>query len=255
VETIYLTLIHSVALALGMHLLSPCQDKRDAKLEADVNSLIKDLGDNAFSVREKATGNLLRIGLPALAALLEATESSDLETQSRAARLVDRIRSTNNLPPLVDGLEFRCIIDKDWVVPEQGVTAYEIKLVITNTKASVCRFKLCDAAVRIVIRDNDGKQLKWRTSGVERLMDGPRVSPPIGKNESLTIKLDAFLSLTKGKVRVVAEDSYSNCDLFDLPSKGSYGVSLLYEPRGRAFEQETIWRGKVETSIQTINIK
>jgi hypothetical protein len=166
VEAARLIVVCLVALASGLQLVSTYQHKtaseKDPKQqEAGVRLLITDLGDSAYSVREKATARLLEIGLPALDSLTEATEKADLETQTRAAQLIDKIRAKNDLPPLKDGLEFRLTVDKDWVVPELGKsTTAAIKLVITNTKSLAYSFRLYDT-VRVVLRDKDGKELNY----------------------------------------------------------------------------------------------
>jgi YD repeat-containing protein len=64
-------------------------------LEAKVAKLVGELGADEVAVREKAAGELQRIGKPALAALGKALESKDPEIRVRAAMLIGKIRTLN----------------------------------------------------------------------------------------------------------------------------------------------------------------
>lgn len=68
----------------------PVQPVKDAAAE-EIARLVRELGDEAFDVREAATKRLTEIGRPALPALKEAAAGSDAETSSRAARIVAAI--------------------------------------------------------------------------------------------------------------------------------------------------------------------
>jgi hypothetical protein len=57
----------------------------------EIKRLIKDLGDDSFEVRERATRRLVEIGKPALPAVKEAQTSKDAEVRSRADKIVDRL--------------------------------------------------------------------------------------------------------------------------------------------------------------------
>src|SRR5437762_2872147 len=56
--------------------------------EAEVNRVIKQLGDDDFDKREAATKRLEEIGEPALDALHKATTSEDAEVRRRAEDIV-----------------------------------------------------------------------------------------------------------------------------------------------------------------------
>ncbi len=64
--------------------------------EADYAALVKQLGADAFELREQAEADLQRLGKPALPELREAVKSEQPEVAARARRLVARID-----PPLV----------------------------------------------------------------------------------------------------------------------------------------------------------
>lgn len=90
----------SVAVVLA--LLVPVQvsvaDFPAGKAEADaaqIASLIRDLGSDRFQIREAASDRLARIGLPAFAALEEATRHTDREIRFRAERILILIRKND----------------------------------------------------------------------------------------------------------------------------------------------------------------
>lgn len=62
-------------------------------VQADIPSLIKDLGSDDWKTRESATDSLANIGAPALPALQDAAKSSDLETRTRAEMILKRVAS------------------------------------------------------------------------------------------------------------------------------------------------------------------
>jgi hypothetical protein len=59
--------------------------------EADVKTLVAQLGDEAFSIRESATNQLIRQGTVAKTELLLAVKDPDAEVRSRARQVLDRI--------------------------------------------------------------------------------------------------------------------------------------------------------------------
>jgi len=77
-----------VAASSGMSAAEPAPEKLAARIER----LIEQLDDNQFKVREAATAELLRIGVPAMPALRRAfAESSSAEVRCRARKLMDTI--------------------------------------------------------------------------------------------------------------------------------------------------------------------
>jgi len=59
--------------------------------EADVKTLVAQLGDEAFSIRESATNQLIRQGTAAKAELLVAVKDPDAEVRSRARQVLEKI--------------------------------------------------------------------------------------------------------------------------------------------------------------------
>src|SRR5262249_42151686 len=64
--------------------------------DPELTRLVKQLGDDAFGVREEATKKLQAQGEKALEALYAASESPDLEIASRARRLIRLIEKSVN---------------------------------------------------------------------------------------------------------------------------------------------------------------
>ena len=62
---------------------------------SDIAALIRDLGSERFAAREAASDQLARVGLPAFAALEEATRHSDREIRFRAERILTVIRKND----------------------------------------------------------------------------------------------------------------------------------------------------------------
>ena len=95
-----------MAFAIGLILTAwaLCQEPRPAGRDADnpaaasgeIEKLIKDLGDDRWSVRDAATRRLREIGRPAVHALQQAVMSPDLEVKVRAKLVLSTI---NRLEP------------------------------------------------------------------------------------------------------------------------------------------------------------
>jgi HEAT repeat protein len=60
----------------------------------EITVLIRQLGDENFLIREKASKRLEAIGRPAVSALREAAKDSDAEVRQRAGRILEAIQSS-----------------------------------------------------------------------------------------------------------------------------------------------------------------
>jgi HEAT repeat protein len=60
----------------------------------EIKTLVRQLGDDNFSIREKASQRLTAIGRPALPALRQAAKDSDAEVRQRAGQILDAIQSS-----------------------------------------------------------------------------------------------------------------------------------------------------------------
>jgi hypothetical protein len=76
----------------------------DEKSRKHLQALIEDLGDDEFDRREKATAELIRIGLPALPYVQKASKDSDPEVKRRALRCLKEIDSPGKREALRDAL-------------------------------------------------------------------------------------------------------------------------------------------------------
>jgi hypothetical protein len=65
----------------------------DKARAADIARWIKELQDERYAVRERASKSLERAGEPAIKPLEEAAKSAELETQRRARQVIDRIEN------------------------------------------------------------------------------------------------------------------------------------------------------------------
>lgn len=83
----------------GCLLLTPppagAEDPKPAADAERINKLISSLGAEEFSIREKATLELVEIGLPAFRAVEAASENSDREIRYRAERILRKIRQSD----------------------------------------------------------------------------------------------------------------------------------------------------------------
>ncbi len=69
----------------------------------EIKTLVRQLGDDDFKVREKASQRLLELGRLAVPALQEASKSSDAEVRQRASRILEAIQTS--LTYLLEGLK------------------------------------------------------------------------------------------------------------------------------------------------------
>jgi hypothetical protein len=75
----------------GSGTADPHQSARDPEFVAQIESLIRQLGDEQYAVREAATKGLLTIARRARPFLEQATKSTDLETAYRAKMVLDSL--------------------------------------------------------------------------------------------------------------------------------------------------------------------
>lgn len=87
-------------LVAGLALFSQADDAPTAKAEnksdaATIKRYVEELGADEFAVREDATEQLTRIGLPAYKAVEDAVQHPDREVRYRAERILARIRQSD----------------------------------------------------------------------------------------------------------------------------------------------------------------
>lgn len=77
------------------YLWAQTPDSPAAEGDAQIASLIRDLGSERFAAREAASDRLARIGLPALAALEKASRHTDREIRFRAEQVLVLVRKND----------------------------------------------------------------------------------------------------------------------------------------------------------------
>src|SRR5262249_33627256 len=80
---------------------SEAPPSRPASSAEEMQALIRQLGDERFTVRENASARLLEIGVAALPLLEQAAESSDPEVRQGAWRILDEHAATGNVAALL----------------------------------------------------------------------------------------------------------------------------------------------------------
>src|SRR5205085_868338 len=64
----------------------------------EVQTLIKDLGDDDYGVREKAEANLITLGVAAVPLLNQVGDHADLEVNKRIKKILDTIGRDKSAP-------------------------------------------------------------------------------------------------------------------------------------------------------------
>ncbi len=85
---------------------------------ARIKKLVEQLGDDSFSIREKAQEELLALGRPAVAALKQACKSDDAEVRHRAETILTAIETS--LQYLLENIK-----DRDSRVRREAIEALE----------------------------------------------------------------------------------------------------------------------------------
>jgi hypothetical protein len=253
--------------------LSNTQDKappvKVQETEAKIKKLIAELGDNDFKVREIATKELEGIGLPALEALQEAEEKSDLETQKRAAPLVKGIRAANKLPISSRGLQFTLKLHPEFtiVTSDMRVVDLRYRLEITNIVHQPRRVLISDS-IRAYIKTPTGDQLRLtedhtpvllRDSSGRPMID--RCSPLLKKGETFVLQCDATLWTRAGGqepsyfLRGPGLDAGALHPVARFPA-GVYFFSVIFANHGNPDgDVQDIWVGTAETVSEKIVIE
>ncbi len=228
----------------------------------EIEKLIRALGDNQFSIREKASKRLLEIGVGALPELRKALENNeDPEVKNRAQQIVDEIERENNIPRAVNvnGAEFIPMVDHIWAVPPAGgKTNIKLGLKITNRKKEKTRFYLANTFC-IMLQDSQGKDIPTEGGGNDGTKRGISVTPPLSVGESYTVSQlnGRLLQNDRKKLRFEWEDVSGGIWFYKIPSPGKYFLIFTYEYE-KDFHWDdgiSLWKGKVNTYPYPIEIK
>jgi hypothetical protein len=90
------------AFAVTVNLQEP--QANDPAIAKKVDELIEKLGDDSWDTREKATKELIALGRPAAARILEASRSTDAEVKWRAGHILKMIQEKHPAPTFSAGV-------------------------------------------------------------------------------------------------------------------------------------------------------
>lgn len=213
-----------------------------------IRKLILNLGNSDFRVRENSMKRLEVIGERALDELREAETREDPEIHRRSRLLINRIESRLSVQT-VNGMQFKPLMDKEWMVPKQGErTTIHIALETKNLSKKVRRLQLGIAYLSVVVEDTSGRELSpfsiyGKSLGGTSLVLPPKQTYRMQQNGMLVHSGDGiFFCEGEGMVGPVWK-----------LSRGIYFISLIYEmvPCSR----EEFWHGKLQTTKYRITIK
>ncbi len=222
----------------------------------EIAKLIKDLGDEDFQVREKATKRLTEIGVSALDALREAQAKGDAETSKRSELLIRSIGVLHHLPTHVKGMEFKLILmDDEWSIPNPGArTPIKVNLEITNTTDEAYRLFLYDA-VKVVLQDSSHNNIRV-SGGREHPNPLEKISPPLKKNQTYTLTLQGERWRSGNKLAFYLRDPYNRYWKAEGLPKGTYYLGLVYEySKATTDLKPPLWVGRAETLLETVEIQ
>ena len=222
----------------------------------EIRQLITDLANSDAKVSEKAKTRLEEIGVPALDLLQETHGTATSEATTRVASLIRAIRTKSGLPSWVNGMEFKLIVDKEWIVPSMGKESKcAIQLQITNTMSSAYRLHLADS-LKVTLKDAAGRET-LRFNGYQRDTRTATFSEPLSRNQKFTIVVNGRLSWSKkGKLSLSCTDMFSATWIGPDLEKAAYEMTLSFENKRTAHDElEPVWIGAVETLPAMIVLK
>jgi hypothetical protein len=201
----------------------------DPALDREIATLIHQLADNSYRIRQKATQRLGDIGLPALEALERAAaRADDLEARQRAALLVKNIRQAAGSGTRFDGLEFTITAPEKWQQPKQGEkTPLAIRLDIKNTTDVPRRVYLYES-IRLELADATGTPLEGGWAGYDHEGGGPMAFPILHKNESSSYVWTGGLLTSEEGITLWFTDPFNHGWQWHKLSPGRYHVTVLY---------------------------
>ena len=234
----------------------------DAATALEIATLVTQLGDGAYAIREKAMKRLTEVGVPALTALQDVEEKGALETRNRAAILVKNIRRAAGLPIRVNGIEFSIVTPRKWLIPKSAFTGQlptrwlnqkpgeetqvEFELKITNTTNTPHRFFLL-LREKLLLITSKGTLFPASGGGYWSRTVWPEVSPLLRKHDSYTLSYKAKLILLSSGITIYCWDPFNvSWEIQPLP-EGTHRLTLVYENDQRESDNgDILWVGKAE---------
>jgi hypothetical protein len=244
-------------LGVGLHFAHRPQEKTEPKTAAakeQITKLISELGDVNFKIRESALQRLFDIGVPALDALENACQADDFEIRARAQLLIKKIEYSSLPVAVVNGMRFRLIVDRHWVIPEKGGRASTgIIVECTNlAEKKTLRFWPMGSTSFLMI---DSRGL--RTFPLMELQSvGPLRIPLLKQNDCYRFEIDATLVWRRDELTLI---------FHDLRGRQSEGVTvekhfklaINYENHSHQIGEfnDNLWTGDLQTSYVPISLK
>jgi hypothetical protein len=225
--------------------------------EKELLRLIQQLGDDQFSIREKASQNLKKAGVPALNLLRKASRSEDADVRNRAKEIIENIEVANGIVA-EGGTEFQIVAAHTWSAPPSGgKKTGQLSLKITNWNDEKYCFYLVDT-VQVLLLNSHGKVLECK-GGRDGTTRGVTFSPALAKGDSYTVSFfcpELSLDSDDKDLRLSGSDGFGGIWYYDKLSLGKYFISMKYEYREN-FKKAgvSVWKGKVETRMREIVIR
>jgi hypothetical protein len=235
--------------------------KQEQAASARIATLVQQLDDDDYHVRESAYQQLKEIGMPALEAVKAAGQGAGPDLEKRVARLVKAIeyRHHANEAVMVNGAEFLAQADRIWKMPDEGkALPISLTLKITNRSGKPVFFYLRELTFSLA--DDEGRYFANTTWAEHSFMPKQLKSPPLQPGQSFEVKVISA-KLTHPKNRPVAcleaEGNMREPYCFEGFGIGRYYVQLaltcrfnLQLPDGTAS-----WIGSAGTYPLAIEIK
>jgi hypothetical protein len=187
-----------------------------------VERLIERLGDGSFDVREAAAGELVRIGVPAREALVEAQRHDDLEVRLRARQLIQLIDRSE--------LERRLA---ELLADERGRADHELpcwslfrESIGRDRRARELYVEIARAESELLEAVERGDELRTRllVDRVQAVLESPATNLP-----------QSFARATLAAVLLASLDA----DIQSSPQITALVYNMLGQPPARAAVQET----------------
>lgn len=158
-----MTLIVAAVAALGL-----LQEDR-------IEELIKRLAAEEFSVREKATKELAKIGKPAEPALRKALESEDPEVRQRVKRILESLKPSG--PEKKAGTPGRPrIVTRGGSVSVQSVNGNSTYVITPGDgRPAITFYKSADGRVQLKHQDAEGKERTVQAESIDKFVENHAV--------------------------------------------------------------------------------
>ena len=143
-----------------------------------------------------------------------------------AKQIVRTIRQANGILAQENGVEFRLIADKEWLIQDTN-THISLVLEIINRTDKILRFDVVNT-IAFVLQDANGKRPDMR-GGRDSIRIGRSPSPPLGKNQKFAVTYDAGLFTDGDKLAFYCKDEFTNSWYYSGLKEGKYLLMVGYD--------------------------